>query len=68
MDEFFEVLTLRQLEQHEKPLGILNIENYYTPLIEYMRRMVESGFLSVGDIEILMLPEDIESLLNRMEL
>ncbi len=68
MDEFFEVLTLRQLEQHEKPLGILNIENYYTPLIEYMRRMVESGFLSVGDIEILIVREDIESLLNRMEL
>lgn len=68
MDEFFEVLTLRQLEQHEKPLGILNIENYYTPLIEYMRRMVESGFLSVGDIEILIVREDIESLLNRMGL
>lgn len=47
MDEFFEVLTLRQLEQHEKPLGILNVHNYYTPLIEYMHKMVESGFLSV---------------------
>jgi uncharacterized protein (TIGR00730 family) len=68
MDEFFEVLTLRQLEQHDKPLGILNINNYYTPLIEYMHHMVESGFLSVGDIEILIVREDIESLMNGMGL
>lgn len=68
MDEFFEVLTLRQLEQHEKPLGILNINTYYTPLIEYMHHMVESWFLSVWDIEVLIVREDIESLLNGMGL
>ena len=68
MDEFFEVLTLRQLEQHEKPLGILNVHNYYTPLIEYMHKMVESGFLPVWDIEVLIVREDVESLLNGMGL
>ena len=68
MDEFFEVLTLRQLEQHEKPLGVLNIENYYTPLIEYMHSMVEAGFLSVWDIELLIVRDEIESLLDGMGL
>ena len=34
----------------------------------YVDSMDESGFLSVGDIEILIVREDIESLLNRMEL
>ena len=32
-DEFCEILTWAQLGIHQKPCGILNVENYFTPLL-----------------------------------
>ena len=31
-DELFETLTWGQVGEHEKPVGLLNVKNYYTPL------------------------------------
>lgn len=44
-DELFEVLTWNQLEIIRKPLGLLNIHNYYDHLLTYMDHMVEERFL-----------------------
>lgn len=44
MEEFFEVLTLRQLGQHAKPMALLNTGGYYDSLAEFLRRMAETGF------------------------
>ncbi len=64
MDEFFEVLTLRQLSQHEKPIGILNVEWYYNPLIHYLHHMVEEGFVSVSDMDLIIVRDGVEDLLD----
>jgi uncharacterized protein (TIGR00730 family) len=45
MDEFFEALTLAQLHQYRKPVGLLNTEGYYNPLIQMLDQMVQHGFL-----------------------
>ncbi|MEQ3712248.1 MAG: TIGR00730 family Rossman fold protein [Lentibacter sp.] len=44
LDEFFEVLTWAQLELHSKPIVLLNVENYWTPLIALMDHIIEEGF------------------------
>lgn len=66
MDEFFEVLTLRQLSQHEKPIGILNVSGYYNPLINYMHHMVEEGFVSVSDMDLIIVRDEVEDLLDSL--
>lgn len=45
-EEFFEVITLKQLGRHEKPIIIYNVNGYYNPLIEMMRHSVENNFMS----------------------
>ena len=45
-EELFEVWTWRQLGYHDKPIGLLNIEGYYNPLLEFLVTSVEQQFLS----------------------
>ncbi len=44
LDEFFEVLTWRQLGLHKKPIILVNTKNYWDPLIALMRHVTEQGF------------------------
>lgn len=44
LDEFFEVLTWRQLGLHAKPIFLLNTEGYWTPLDTLMSHIVAEGF------------------------
>ena len=44
MDEFFEVMTWRQLGLHEKPIYLLNVGGYWDPLVALIEHMVEAGF------------------------
>lgn len=45
-EEFFEVLTLKQLGRHKKPIIIYNVLGYYNELIDMMNASVEKGFMS----------------------
>lgn len=44
-DEFCEILTWAQLGIHQKPCGILNVENYFTSLLTMFDHAVAEGFL-----------------------
>jgi len=44
LDEFFEVLTWAQLGLHNKPIYLLNIEGYWSPLITLIDHQIASGF------------------------
>ena len=44
LDEFFEVLTWRQLGLHAKPIVILNTAGYWNPLLATIERIVDEGF------------------------
>ena len=44
LDEFFEVLTWRQLGLHEKPILLLNTEDYWAPLIQLLDHVIIEGF------------------------
>ena len=46
LEEFMEVLTWAQLGLHTKPLGLLNVEGYYDPLLTFFDHAVEEGFIS----------------------
>ena len=44
-DEFFEILTLKQLGQHEKPIVIYNIDGYFDAMLAMLEKAMETGFL-----------------------
>lgn len=45
-DELFEILTWAQLGIHRKPIGLLNIDRYFDPLIAMVDHAVREGFVS----------------------
>ena len=45
-EEFFEILTLKQLGRHGKPIAILNVNGYFEPLRALLAHTITEGFLS----------------------
>lgn len=66
MDEFMEIITWRQLELHDKPIGVLNINGYYDHLIQQLDHMVEEGFLEQRHRDLVLVSNDLEILLKAM--
>jgi uncharacterized protein (TIGR00730 family) len=44
-EEFFEILTWAQIGLHKKPIGLLNLRNYYAPLLEMVELARKEGFI-----------------------
>jgi uncharacterized protein (TIGR00730 family) len=44
LDEFFEVLTWRQIGLHKKPIFLLNTDGYWQPLIHLLDHVIGQGF------------------------
>jgi hypothetical protein len=63
MDEFCEVLTWRQLGIHNKPIGLLNHEGFYEPLLTLFDRMQAEGLLLPPTRKLLVNSPTVEGLL-----
>ena len=66
-EEFFEILTLKQLCRHKKPIGIYNIRGYYNELVLSMEAAMQKGFIRENCAELYYLTEDPEELLSYIE-
>jgi uncharacterized protein (TIGR00730 family) len=66
MDELFEALTLAQLDQYEKPIGLLNTNHYYDPLLLMLDQMVKYGFLKQDNRHLLLVADTPAELLEKM--
>ncbi|MGH6873260.1 MAG: TIGR00730 family Rossman fold protein [Rhizomicrobium sp.] len=44
MDEFFEVVGSAQLQRHDKPIMLVDIDGYFAPLLALIDHIVRSGF------------------------
>ncbi|WP_282181022.1 TIGR00730 family Rossman fold protein [Aliiroseovarius marinus] len=44
LDEFFEILTWRQLGLHNKPILLLNVNGFWDPLIGLLDHVINQGF------------------------
>jgi uncharacterized protein (TIGR00730 family) len=66
LDETCEMLTWNQLGIHAKPCGILDVEGYYGPLLQFLDRAVEEGFLGAESRALLVRDDDPERLLARL--
>lgn len=66
-EEFFEILTLRQLGRHQKPIAILNTLNYFGPLQSLLDSTISQGFMKLACRALWALFEDPVALLDFLE-
>ena len=66
-EEFFEILTLKQLGRHEKPIGILNTAGYFDDLARLLKDTAEKGFMHEDCLQLYFITDDMEMLLDYME-
>lgn len=66
MEELMEMITWAQLGLHHKPIGLLNVNGYYDGLVQLAKTMQEEGFLQPEHAAMLIVREDIHSLLDAL--
>jgi uncharacterized protein (TIGR00730 family) len=64
LDEMFEVMTLRQLNYHNKPVGLLNQDGYYDHLIAMCEGFLRDGFVRDSEYRYLVIEKTPEALLD----
>ena len=65
-EEFCEVLTWGQLGFHVKPMGLLNVNGFYDPLLALFDQAVGEGFLRQQNRAMALADSDLERLLETM--
>ncbi len=65
-DELFEAITWGQIGAHQKPIGLLNVKNYYAPLLTAIDHAVDEGFIFHEHRDGLCCEVDPEKLLDVM--
>ena len=66
-EEMFEVLAWQTLKLHQKPILLLNINNFYDPLLIFLDHCVAEGMLKSKSREILLIADTVEDALNTLE-
>jgi uncharacterized protein (TIGR00730 family) len=66
-EEFCEVLAWSQLGYHQKPFGLLDVAGFYRGFLEFLDHATREGFIRPKHRELVMVEEDVEKLLHRLE-
>jgi uncharacterized protein (TIGR00730 family) len=67
LDEIFEALTLGQLGIETKPVGLLNTNGYFNPILNQLELMVKEGFLKETNRNMLLVSNSVTDLLDQMQ-
>ena len=66
-DELFETLTLAQIRNHQKPIGLLNVNNYFDPLINMVEHALKEKFIYAEHKILLLNDPEPSTLLEKIE-
>lgn len=66
LDELAEILTWRQLGLIQQPIGLLNLDSFFSPLVAQMEAMVQKGFLRQDNLNFLTLEDSPSKLLTAL--
>ena len=67
LDEFFEVLTLKQLERHNKPIVVLNVLGFFDDMLKMLEKMAEMNFMKTQTVKLFKVTEDISEAISYIE-
>ncbi len=68
LDEFFEILTWKQLGLHDKPVVMVNINGYWTKMVEAIKHIADEKFMRMEDLGMFQVVDtvaDVVDALNR---
>jgi len=66
LDELAEILTWKQLNLIQTQVGLLNINSFFDPLIDQMKKMVDEGFLQDTNLKELVVAENPSIMLTSL--
>lgn len=64
LEELFEIWTWGQLGLHRKPYGVLNVDGYYTPLVQFLDHACKARFIREGQRRQLVVADEPAALLD----
>ena len=66
LDELFETLTWKQIGEHAKPIGLLDVRDYFQPMLNMVKHAEKEGFIFSEHREGLLCEAEPETLLMAM--
>lgn len=66
-EEFFEILTLKQLGQHDKPIIVANINGYFDLLLSMLQKAVDEKFLSADHLKFFSVCESVDEIFKLLK-
>lgn len=67
LDEFFEILTWRQLGIHDKPIIIVNINGYFDGLEMFTKQAVSQDFIREKSLELFKIAYSLDECIEMLE-
>ncbi|KAL1549428.1 Cytokinin riboside 5'-monophosphate phosphoribohydrolase log3 [Salvia divinorum] len=67
LEELLEVITWAQLGIHDKPVGLLNVDQYYDSLLSFIDKAVEEGFICPSARHIIVSAPTAKELVKKLE-
>mgnify|MGYP001425341699 FL=1 len=67
LDEMLEIITLKQLDYHDKPIVLVNTDGFYDTLLGFFRRLEEERLIYKECLELYEAVSDVESALELLE-
>jgi uncharacterized protein (TIGR00730 family) len=65
-DELFEIITWAQLGIHQKPIGLLNVADYFMPLLALVQHASSEGFIPPVHTNLLQVRETVGDMLEAL--
>jgi uncharacterized protein (TIGR00730 family) len=65
-EEFFEIVTWAVLGIHRKPIGLMNVDGYFDPILRLLGHAVEEKFLRPQHLDLILVGDDPVSLVRRL--
>jgi uncharacterized protein (TIGR00730 family) len=65
-EELFETFSWAQLGIHKKPIGVLNISNFYDAFITLVQNIVHEGFMKPSSAKLVLVSADPDDLVQQM--
>lgn len=66
-DEFFEILTLKQLSRHNKPIAIFNVNHYYDDIIHMLENTAKNHFMTEKSLSLFKVFDEAEKIVEYIE-
>ena len=67
LDEMLEIITLKQLDYHDKPIILVNTDGFYEALLGFFRRLEEEHLISRECLDLYEVVPDVEAALDLLE-